>query len=187
MGDPRNTPDALQDIAALTTLDQAPRVRLTEPQMAAIDVFSRGGTLREATEVACVSQRTVGRWRADPAFLAVLDQALDVTCSAAMRKLRANAEDMVDRIVTLSRSAGKDDRTKLDAAALVLAHIFGQPARRSIVTGAGGGPIEHRSVTVHYDAEAPRGQRYQIQPPDVEGTLLEAPTVPTEPPPPPTP
>ena len=141
---------------------EVPRVRMDGQRLDIVNLVAAGyPNTRVAAELG-ISETTVRRRRDEPGFLEALDKALQVVEAASYRRLKALTEAAVDRIVYLMEHGDKDNRTQLDAAALVLAHVFGQPARRSVVTGAHGGPIEHRTVTVHYNAEAPRGQRYQV-------------------------
>lgn len=143
------------------TADHDPRARLEPAQLAALTAYvTTSGDTAAAAAAAGVSRSTVYRWRSDPAWILALDQELQLAADTARRELQLHVKAAVQRVAHLMQHGGKDDRTQLDAAALLLAHVFGQPARRSVVSGPGGGPIEHssRSVTVHYDAARPAGR-----------------------------
>lgn len=157
----------------------SPYKRLRQGQRAAVEALALGMHAQDAASLAGVGERTLRKWRTEPVFLDALDHALRLTTARAYDRLRSKADHVVERLLWLVDNGDRDNRTQLDAAALVLAHVYGQPSRRAAPVGQEGGASSGRTVTVTVEGLTPptpgHAQRWRVAAQLAEGVRVEEP------------
>jgi hypothetical protein len=101
------------------------------------------GTKKEAAEIIGVNPHTVYNW----------DDDIDEAIALLMANAKDSAVDMLTSalaravMVKLAGLESDDERVKQDAASEVIDRVLGKATQKQQITGADGGPVEHRDVT----------------------------------------
>lgn len=115
------------------------RPNLSGRKLRAFKILANGGTVAEVAARLGVTDRSVRRWRSDPAFREALAEAGLDALEAARDALEAAAHDAADFLVELVQDTSRAPSVRLQAAVGVLDRIGIVAGQRVKIEGSEGG------------------------------------------------
>ena len=94
--------------------------KLSPNQNKALCHLVAGRSIDEVAELTGVSSRTINRWKANPLFRKILNQALQSTFDAAIAELVANSVFAAQELNAIIRNPDVPSRTRVSAIDLLL-------------------------------------------------------------------
>ena len=93
---------------------------ITSNQRQAIEALAGGATNEQAAIYAGVTERTIYKWRLDPAFSQALTDASGAILSDTIRALTASAISAVETLKTIAEDQTEKGSTRVSAARAIL-------------------------------------------------------------------